>query len=485
MKINSIREITIQLDKYYQDDLQRFKKLNKQKVKDEGLLQKEQNLLKEWDYYKQSNINYIATHTIQSETLKICLCEFKRKRQTTMEFWIKVAYDLMNEQKFGRVIRTKLFGQFYKNQNDLIFQLIHRQWPKRWCSIEDDSCLNLEIIQLYLEYLPIRLFLQQNINEQTNILVDIRRMPYLQENYIFRFAIKQELFFPSVKYSGYQMLQQITNSANIFCTQYISFIKCITPLIIPILNLMICNKSEGRTINLYGTQYQFIFDLLLSLKIIGANKIECIKNSTRSIKTYDQLQKYKLKNQMSEIIITNMEQYHINIDVLNDIRDNLKNGYLAIIDQIGKQNEGIQKRLIIICSSKQLNFGNIDHKISFQKLPDQDIEQILLRCDYQFLIFYTNMLFNYHELEYQIDKFRQRNAQIMICMWSYVFSQFFLKNQDILQINDVNITKQEVSTQNQIEEPLILLSDIEEQITPQDNQITRKKMQNIEMGQLQ
>lgn len=44
---------------------------------------------------------------------------------------------------------------------------------------------------------------------------------------------------------------------------------------------------------------------------------------------------------MSEIIITNMEQHHLYIDILNDIRDNFKNGYLAIIDESTKQNEGI------------------------------------------------------------------------------------------------------------------------------------------------
>ncbi|CAD8064635.1 unnamed protein product [Paramecium sonneborni] len=484
MKVHSIREITIQLDQYYQDDLDRFKKINIQKVYNDELLQREGKLLKEWNKYKQKNQNNIASIIIQSETLKICLCEFLKKRWTSMEFWIKIAFDLINEKAYGRVIKDKLFGQLYKNQNDLISQLIRRQWPTRWKHIQEDSCLNLEIIQLYLEYLPIRLFLQQNINEQTNIIVDIRRMPYLQENYIFRFTIKQDLFFPSVKYSGSQMLQQLINAGNNFCQSYIQFIKCITPLIIPILNLMICSKSQGRTINLYGIQCKFIFDLLISLKAIGSNKIECTKNSTRSIKTYDQQQKYKLKNQMSEIIITIMEQQHLNIDIINDIRNNFQNGYVAIIDESLKKDECQQKRLIIICSPKKMSFGNMDHKIIFYKIPDEEIQQILWKCDYEFLIFYMNMLFNYPELENQIDNVRQRNAQIMICLWSYVLAQFFLNNQDILEVKNENI-QQEDLYQNQIEQPQILLSDSDQKISQKDNQITPMKVQNIDQDQIQ
>ncbi|CAD8076108.1 unnamed protein product [Paramecium sonneborni] len=485
MKIHSFREITIQLDQYYEDDLQKFKRLNIQKVNDDGLLKREGKLLKEWNNYKQKNLNYIISAVIQSETLKICLCEFKKKRWTTMEFWIKIAYDLINDKTYGRVIRDKLFGQFYMNQNDLISQLIKRQWPKRWQNIKDDSCLNLEIIQLYLEYLPIRLFLQENINEQTNIIVDIRRMPYLQENYIFRFSIKQDLFFPSVKFSGCQMLQQLINAGNNFCQSYIQFIKCLTPLLIPILNLMICNKSTGRTINIYGQQSKFIFDLLISLKTIGSNTIECTRNSTRFKKRYDQQQKYKLKNQMSEIIITFMEQYHLNIDTINDIKDNFQHGYMAIIDETLKKDEGQLKRLIIICSHKKLNFGNLDHKIIFHQSPGQEIEQILLRCDYEFLIFYTNMLFNYPELENKIDNLRQRNAQIMICLWSYLLAQFFLNNQEILEVQNENSQIEEDQSKEKNVEPQILLSDQKEQIPLLDYQINQVQVQNKYQEQLQ
>lgn len=76
-----------------------------------------------------------------------------------MEFWVRVAYDLFYDEKYGKTIRNKIIEIFEDGEKEYISNLQNRKWPEKWKDIKTDSCLNLEIIKLYLDYIPIRLYL--------------------------------------------------------------------------------------------------------------------------------------------------------------------------------------------------------------------------------------------------------------------------------------------------------------------------------------
>lgn len=117
----------------------------------------------------------------------MCICDFIKQFEAdtkfTMEVWIKIAYDIFNDELDGSQLRHKFWNYLRRRAAILKDALITKQWPLDWEYIQDESCLCIEIVKLYEQYAPIRIHIAQNLNTMCEgILVDIRRMPILIED---------------------------------------------------------------------------------------------------------------------------------------------------------------------------------------------------------------------------------------------------------------------------------------------------------------
>jgi hypothetical protein len=61
-------------------------------------LENDKIVLAEWENYKKDRLDAIIATTQTSECFKICICEFTKKKKISMEFWIKVAYDVFYDE---------------------------------------------------------------------------------------------------------------------------------------------------------------------------------------------------------------------------------------------------------------------------------------------------------------------------------------------------------------------------------------------------
>lgn len=145
-------------------------------------MQQDEQLLRDWDTYKRHNLRIITHNALESPCFQVCLCDFLNGRRCSMEVWIRVAYDIFHDDGEGRNFRMRFWNTLRRKAFRLEQELRSLRWPEEWRCVEKDPCLNFEIIKLFEQYLPIRVYLAENINTLCNTNVDLRRMPFLIED---------------------------------------------------------------------------------------------------------------------------------------------------------------------------------------------------------------------------------------------------------------------------------------------------------------
>lgn len=66
-----------------------------------------------------------------------------------MELWIKMAYDIFNDELDGRNLRFKFWNYLRGKAPYLNEDLSAKKWPKDWEYLSGEPCLCLEMLKLY------------------------------------------------------------------------------------------------------------------------------------------------------------------------------------------------------------------------------------------------------------------------------------------------------------------------------------------------
>ncbi|CAD8070170.1 unnamed protein product [Paramecium sonneborni] len=441
-KFFQLRQLTRNLDDCYHNDLETYNQIMGVVLKpNEKKLENDRQILKDWEIYKQRRLEYIINQTLKSPCFKICICNFVRNRKTSIEFWIRVAYDVFYDDSLGKEIRKKFWSKMKELSSTLESDLQQQQWPEEWKYLEYESCLNLQLIKLYEQYSAIRLFIAQKVNQYTTIQCDIGRMPLLKEEKKIRIDFSKSTWFPPIEINGPDLLESIFISDNYYCEQMAIFTLKMKDIIFPILDFFKKENENGKSVNIYGKKYEFILDVIYSLKSCCGPKINFTSGSLRMRKNFKCYNSYFVNEATCSVMLTTLQKEDITKDVLADIHLNSNVGYSAFVQtayelqEIG-QNERM-KRLILIFSNEKLNFKEVKKKVIYYQLPDKEIQKLIDSLDYEFLQYYANLLFNKCMIVQQNCSSRKPFYQIMICMWTYVLCVYFQDELPTLVDNEV------------------------------------------------
>ncbi|CAD8158771.1 unnamed protein product [Paramecium pentaurelia] len=451
-KFFQLRQMTRNLDETFKEDLELYVKLLQKKYQpNPQRLNNDKQMLQQWDQFKQFRLSSIIDSTLDSDIFKICICDFIKKKRVSMEFWIKVAYDIFHDEAKGKQVRMKFWRSMRKKSSSLELDLKNKKWPVAWRYLEREPCLNLELLKLYEQYMPIRPFFAQTLNTMTNITCDLRRMPMLKEEKSIEFDLSKTTWFPKIDMCGPAILEQLSSSDNYFCDSLVKFTTEMKAIMFPILDFFRLDKKKGRIINLFGEQHDFILEVIYSLKAFCGQSINYTQGSLKKKKNYKCTNSYKINEMQCSIMLTTLSENDLNQEVINDIQNNIQGGYSAFIqdNQMYYHSEKNQ-RLVLIFSQKRLQFGRITKGIKYYQIPDQQISTLKNKLDYEFLIYYANILFNKCMIVQQNCSSRKPFYQVMICMWTYVLAVYLsgeipnLEGANVFQGNDKEDSLQDI-----------------------------------------
>ncbi|CAD8145566.1 unnamed protein product [Paramecium octaurelia] len=417
-KFFQLRQMTRNLDESFKEDLELYGKLLQKKYQpNPQRLNNDKQMLQEWDQFKQFRLSNIIDSTLDSDIFKICICDFLKKKRVSMEFWIKVAYDIFHDETKGKQVRMKFWRSMRKKSSSLELDLKNKKWPVAWKYLEREPCLNLELLKLYEQYMPIRPFFAQTLNTMTNITCDLRRMPMLKEEKSIEFDLSKTTWFPKIDMCGPAILEQLSSSDNYFCDSLVKFTTEMKAIMFPILDFFRLDKKKGRIINLFGEQHDFVLEVLYSLKAFCGQAINYTQGSLKKKKNYKCTNSYKINEMQCTIMLATLSENDLNQDVINDIQNNIQGGYSAFIQDNQMYYHGEKnQRLVLIFSQKKLEFGRLEKGIKFYQIPDQQISTIKM--------YYANILFNKCMIVQQNCSSRKPFYQVMICMWTYVLAVY-------------------------------------------------------------
>ncbi|CAD8058177.1 unnamed protein product [Paramecium primaurelia] len=430
-----MRQMTKAMDSCFEDEMFQIKQLISQLRQSEvnfydQRLQYDTQILQEWEIYKESQIKKIIHETMNSSSpdFKICLCEFAQNKRLSIEIWIKVAYDVFYDELDGNELRMKFWTYFKKKYFTLRDELMTKEWPDQWKYVEDEPCLCLDIIKVYEQYLPIRMLIAQNLNElaPNYLYVDVRRMPNLIEDNGLYLECTRKTWFPNLQLLSCDQLEKVYYSNTVFSHQILRFVVIIKKIVMPILQYFQERAEAGNVINIYGEQHEFMFEILQSLKALSGLAIRTADATLRVQKSFKQGSvDSRTKEDVCKVIISTLSQHDVNQEILQDIYDNLCQGYTTFYSDVYKHIKPYPK-LIIMVSERKLSFKmSRSDDIQYHQIPDQMISDLLKTIDYQFLVYYVNLCFNKVMTLQQRSGQRKPFFQIMMLMWSYAVPLFF------------------------------------------------------------
>ncbi|KAM3135580.1 hypothetical protein pb186bvf_012251 [Paramecium bursaria] len=418
-KFFQLRTMTKNLDESFKGDQEYLKKFCLENKSERSDFTQDKILIQEWITYKDKNITQIITQCwIQESPFKICLCDFLKNRRVSLEFWFRVLYDVFNNDQEGKNLRCKFWSRMRTRAMSIQQDLTSRQWPHDWSYLEKEPCLNLEILKLYESYPPIRVFFALNINQLASerLFVDVRRLPMFQDERTIEIEIKNG-WVDRLLMQVPSILNNMEQVSNLYCNNIIEFCHKMYNVVVPILKSISNKKAQyGHVVNLYGENYEFMYEVLNSLKSACGTYIRTCNGSLKISREYKNQKQMGYSN---FIIVSIMQESDVNNEVIEDIRNNINKGYNSFSQFQGSPTP----KLIIILSISQLRLKV--PQVEYQKLESKLISAILEDLDYEFLVYYSNILYEKTMVVQQNGGNRKPYFQLFITMWAYVFPKFY------------------------------------------------------------